>query len=98
MLRWSNAWQMASLKRMKEKWNLAEDAYFTVKYKRLCWRRYGTIIEPLARRLTFGIATDFTARAIATIDNGVNRVLTDVHVRSQKKRLSTDKDQLTING
>jgi len=88
MLRWSNAWQMASLKRMKEKWNLAEDAYFTVKYKRLCWRRYGTIIEPLARRLTFGMATDFMARAIATIDNGVNRVLTSNHLRSQKRQLS----------
>ena len=95
MLRWSNAWQIGSLKRMLEKWNLAEDAYFTTKYKRLCWRRYGTIIEPLARRLTFGIATDFTARAIATIDNGVNRVLTNLHVRSQKKKLSTNDEQLT---
>lgn len=87
MLRWSNAWQLASLKRMREKWNLAEDAYFTTKYKRLCWRRYGTIIEPLARRLTFGLGTDFVARAIATLDNGVNRVLTDNHQRSQKKQL-----------
>ena len=90
MLRWSNAWQLASLKRMREKWNLAEDAYFTTKYKRLCWRRYGTIIEPLARRLTFGLATDFVARAISTIDNGVNRVLTYNHLRSQKKQLSLD--------
>ena len=97
MLRWSNAWQMASLSRMRQKWNLAEDAYFTTKYKRLCWRRYGTIIEPLARRLTFGVATDFMARAIATIDNGVNRILTDNHVRSQKKQLSTNNGQLTIN-
>ncbi|MBE9043775.1 glycosyltransferase [Pleurocapsales cyanobacterium LEGE 10410] len=88
MLRWSNAWQMASLKRMLEKWSLAEDAYFTTKYKRLCWRRYGTIIEPLAHRLTFGLGADFMARAIATIDNGVNRVLTDNHKRTQKKQLS----------
>ena len=72
---------------MLEKWNLAEDAYFTTKYKRLCWRRYGTIIEPLARRLTFGIGTGFVARAIATIDNGINRILTDMHLRSQKKAI-----------
>ena len=97
MLRWSNAWQLASLKRMREKWNLAEDGYFTTKYKRLCWRRYGTIIEPLARRLTFGLATNFVARAIATIDNGVNRILTELHWRSQKKQLAINKDRLTVN-
>lgn len=90
MLRWSNAWQMASLKRMLEKWNLTEDAYFTTKYKRLCWRRYGTIVEPLAHRLSFGMATDFVARSIATVDRVVNRVLTDNHKRSQKKKLSVD--------
>lgn len=95
MLRWSNAWQMASLKRMLEKWDLAEDAYFTTKYKRLCWRRYGTIIEPLAHRLTLGVGTDFVARAIATIDNGVNRVLTERHVRSQRKLLSDNVQTLS---
>ncbi len=87
MLRWSDAWQLNSLRRMREKWNLAEDAYFTTKYKRLCWRRYGTIIEPFARSLTFGLATDFMARAISTIDNKVNLVLTSIHKRSQKKQL-----------
>ena len=87
MLRWSDAWQLNSLKRMREKWNLAEDAYFTTKYKRLHWRRYGTIIEPLAQRLTFGLGTDFVARSISTIDNGFNRILTSNHKRSQKKQL-----------
>ncbi len=87
MLRWSDAWQLNSLRRMREKWNLAEDAYFTTKYKRLCWRRYGTIIEPLAKRLTFGVGTDFVARAISTIDNKLNRILTNIHKRSQKKQL-----------
>ena len=98
MLRWSDAWQLNSLKRMREKWNLAEDAYFTTKYKRLCWRRYGTIIEPLARRLTLGLGTDFVARAISTIDNYVNRVLTNIHKRSQKKQLLTNNGQLTTIG
>ena len=87
MLRWSNAWKLDSLKRMRLKWDLAEDAYFTTKYRHLGWRRYSTIIEPLAQRLTFGIATDFTARAIATVDNGVNRILTSNHLRAQKKQL-----------
>ncbi|MDJ0679232.1 MAG: glycosyltransferase [Xenococcaceae cyanobacterium MO_167.B52] len=97
MLRWSNAWQLASLKRMREKWNLAEDGYFTTKYKRLCWRRYGTIIEPLARRLTFGLATDFVARAISTIDNGVNRVLTYNHLRSYNASLREIAKKATSN-
>jgi GT2 family glycosyltransferase len=48
MLRWSNAWLLASLQRMREKWGVVEDGYFQAKYKQMGWRRYGTIIEPIA--------------------------------------------------
>ncbi len=54
MLRWSDQWQKASLQRLQQKWDLAEDQYFTAKYKRLGWRRFMTIWDPLNRRLTGG--------------------------------------------
>nr|WP_232826107.1 glycosyltransferase [Cyanothece sp. BG0011] len=39
MLRWSNAWTLSSLHRLRDKWQLSEDGYFTSKYKKLGWRR-----------------------------------------------------------
>ena len=79
MLRWSNAWTLASLNQMRAKWNLAEDGYFKTKYKKLGWRRYGTLIEPLARKLTFGMESDLLARAIAKVEHGLNWYLTNHH-------------------
>lgn len=55
MLRWSDAWEKASLKHLQQKWSLSEDGYFTHKYKALGWRRHKTILAPLVHRLTFGL-------------------------------------------
>lgn len=79
MLRWSDEWTLNSLNRLRQKWNLSEDSYFTSKYKKLGWRRYGTIIDPLARRLTFGLGSSFLARAIAKVEHGLNWYLTNRH-------------------
>ena len=51
MLRWSNEWELVSLARLQEKWNLAEDGYFKHKYKALGWRRRDAILQPLLDKL-----------------------------------------------
>ncbi len=51
MLRWSNAWELSSLARLKEKWDLAEDGYFKHKYKALGWRRRDAILQPMLDKL-----------------------------------------------
>ena len=79
MLRWSNAWTLSSLDRIKDKWNLAEDGYFKNKYKKLGWRRHMTLIEPLARKLTFGIGSGLLTRIIAKFEHGLNWYLTRRH-------------------
>ncbi|MFP4007671.1 MAG: glycosyltransferase family 2 protein [Spirulinaceae cyanobacterium] len=86
MLRWSNAWTLKSLHHFRDKWNLAEDGYFQAKYKKLGWRRYGTLIEPLARKLTFGIGTELLARAIAKTEHSFNALLTYHHSQTQKNK------------
>ena len=85
MLRWSDAWTLSSLKRMQEKWNLAEDGYFKSKYKKLGWRRYMTLIEPLAQKLTFGVGSRLLARAIGKAEHGLNWYLTNRHRFLTKK-------------
>lgn len=54
MLRWSDAWELESLARLQQKWDLAEDMYFQQKYKALGWRRRKTILQPWIDRLTLG--------------------------------------------
>ncbi|MEO0825892.1 MAG: glycosyltransferase [Cyanobacteria bacterium J06639_16] len=55
MLRWSDAWEKASLAHLAQKWNLPESIYFTHKYKAMGWRRRNMILSPLLDRLTFGL-------------------------------------------
>ncbi len=51
MLRWSNAWELTSLARLREKWDLSEDGYFKHKYKSLGWRRRDAILQPILDKL-----------------------------------------------
>ncbi|MGK7960719.1 glycosyltransferase family 2 protein [Crocosphaera sp.] len=90
MLRWSDRWLLASLKRMREKWDIVEDGYFQAKYKQMGWRRYGAIIEPLVKRLTFGMGNHFITRAIAWLDHPFNNFLTQRHAH-QQGQLSSNK-------
>ncbi len=84
MLRWSDEWTLASLHHFRDKWNLAEDGYFMDKYKKLGWRRYGTIIYPFAQKLTIGLASNFVARILAKLEHYLNRYLTHQHSRIQE--------------
>lgn len=85
MLRWSNAWTLASLNRMREKWDLAEDGYFKNKYKKLGWRRHATIIKPLVHKLTLGKGNNFLGRALSKLEYTLNTYLTDRHARLQQQ-------------
>jgi GT2 family glycosyltransferase len=77
MLRWSDAWELASLKRLRDKWNLTEDEYFKNKYKRLGWRRNMAIINPFASKLPVGKFGSRAAGKILTfMDKALNRYIT----------------------
>nr|UWK15742.1 LasB [uncultured Verrucomicrobiota bacterium]UWK15763.1 LasB [uncultured Verrucomicrobiota bacterium] len=54
MLRWSDAWDLASLEVFRGKWRLAEDWYFQRRYRRLGERRVHALIRPVVGRLPFG--------------------------------------------
>jgi GT2 family glycosyltransferase len=90
MLRWSDAWVLNSLQRLREKWDLTEDGYFKYKYKVLGWRRRETILRPLSRKLTFGIKSQWMEKALVPFDKVLNRYLTD---RYMKKYLAQKQQQ-----
>ncbi|MEW5860939.1 MAG: glycosyltransferase [Cyanobacteriota bacterium] len=87
MLRWSDAWELNSLHRLRDKWNLDEDGYFKYRYKRLGWRRYMTILTPIARRLSLGLAGGRLANLLVPLDKAFNRYLTDRQARLQAQGL-----------
>ncbi|MDF5725330.1 MAG: glycosyltransferase [Rhizonema sp. PD37] len=80
MLRWSDAWERASLEHLRKKWNLTEDEYFKNKYKRLGWRRNMTIIYPITRNLFLGkLASRVAGKILRLIDKQLNRYLTTIY-------------------
>lgn len=87
MLRWSNAWTLSSLNRLREKWNLAEDGYFQVKYKGLGWRRRDSIIRPLSRRVTFGFKSHLLEKILTSVDHKLNSYLTDSYAKQLHRQM-----------
>ncbi|MDB9527129.1 glycosyltransferase [Oscillatoria sp. CS-180] len=85
MLRWSDEWTLASLHRLRDKWNLSEDAYFTTKYKKLGWRRKMTIIAPIIFRLTFGLYSPKLEKVMMWFERRMNRYLTRRHRQTQSQ-------------
>ena len=53
MLRWSPAWQRASLAHFQQKWSLYEDPYFAKREGMLEWRLSEGIAKPLVKKLPF---------------------------------------------
>lgn len=86
MLRWSDAWEMTSLKRLLEKWELTEDDFFKHRYRRLGWRRHETIVRPLVARIGFAKKQPRVERTLISLDRKLNRYLTDRHDRQQSKQ------------
>ncbi len=92
MLRWSDAWKMASFNHLRQKWNLVEDGYFKTKYKKLSGRRQGTIIKHLSHSLTFGRKYKPLTKFINRWEKKLNHYLTDRYAKQQAKRNQTFSD------
>lgn len=84
MLRWSDQWTLSSLERLRNKWKLSEDAYFTTKYKKLGWRRQMSIIAPIVNKLTLGLYSPKLVRLLMWFDHHLNRHLTVRHANQRQ--------------
>jgi Glycosyl transferase family 2 len=75
MLRWSDAWDLASLHHLRDKWNLTEDEYFKKRYQKLGARRHELLIKPLVQRLTFGKGSLWLEKLLITLERLLNHYL-----------------------
>ncbi|BAC89007.1 glr1066 [Gloeobacter violaceus PCC 7421] len=78
LLRWSDAWELASLKHFRKKWGLAKDKYFQKRLDRLGHRRHQAFLRPLVRALSLGGEYDAELEAmLSEMEKQLNRYLTD---------------------
>ena len=77
MLRWSDAWEKASLEHFQKKWNLADSKYFQKRYKKLGQRRRKELIKPLVAQFTFlsEPAKKWLEKRLVQVEKLLNRFL-----------------------
>jgi GT2 family glycosyltransferase len=87
MVRWSNAWEVASLEHFAQKWNLnTKDKYFEKRYNRMGHRRHKGFLIPFLNRLTFGWKPLWLERWAISIERKVNKIITDRYTQNLPKK------------
>lgn len=88
MLRWSDAWEVASLRHFRNKWGLTEDDYFKNRYKRLGWRRRIEIVKPLTAHIAFlgKKITKLLEQRLFRMEKVLNRYITNRYARLESQR------------
>ncbi|MBT9315525.1 glycosyltransferase family 2 protein [Leptothoe spongobia] len=81
MLRWSDEWEIKSLKHFRQKWNLDQGKYFKKRYQRLGHRRHHAFLRPLVRKLTFGRMIPWLEKFVIGLERRLNRLITGRYMR-----------------
>ena len=98
MLRWSDAWEVASLEHFMDKWDLhKKDKYFKKRYRRLGQRRHQAFLRPLVRQLSFGGYATWLEKLLISAERKINHSISDRAQRSTNKADLHRQDQLVIN-
>jgi GT2 family glycosyltransferase len=82
MMRWSDAWDLASLNHLRQKWDLAEDKYFKKRYLKLGSRRRELLVNPIVNRLTFGRGSDRLEKLLSALERKINHFFYNRYVKS----------------
>lgn len=83
MLRWSNAWEVASLEHFAKKWNLTvKDKYFEKRYKRIGHRRHKGFLIPFLCYFTFGWNPLWLEKKAIAIERKINQLITDNYAKN----------------
>lgn len=88
MVRWNDAWDLASLHHLRQKWNLTEDDYFKKRYKKVGARRHELLIKPIVRRLTWGRGSLWLENLLIAIERPINRYVYHRYVQHRSRILN----------
>jgi len=77
MVRWSDAWEISSLKHFTAKWNLKQDqGYITQLYKSIGKRRHQVFLQPFVHNLSFGQRNHWLEQMLLSAERQLNRYFT----------------------
>lgn len=93
MVRWSNAWDRASLDHLRQKWNLAEDSYFKKRYRIIGNRRRELLVNPWVQRLTLGRGNAGLEKSLNFLEQWLNDFFYHRHLK-HKARISSQESSL----
>ncbi|MBD6616319.1 glycosyltransferase [Komarekiella sp. 'clone 1'] len=94
MLRWSDAWEIASLEHFSQKWDLTiKDKYFKKRYKRMGHRRHQGFLKPLLSRLTFEQNPLWLEKMAIALEKKLNQYISDRYTQSQTTVNSLEGDK-----
>lgn len=91
-LRWSDAWELSSLKHFNRKWSLTEkqeSAY------QLGYRRHQTLLQPIVKRLSFGGYATWLENILAAGERKINRSISDRHNTIDLPLIDYDKSSIS---
>ncbi|MEM1309536.1 MAG: glycosyltransferase [Cyanobacteria bacterium P01_H01_bin.153] len=95
MLRWSNEWEIRSLKYFRKKWDLPKkDRYFKKRYRRLGYRRHQAFLKPWVQRLLLGHAPPAVMSALVAVERQLNRWITHRYYETHPERQKLPKPQV----
>lgn len=90
MLRWSDEWEVRSLKYFRQKWDLPKkDKYFRKRYSRLGYRRHQAFLKPWVKRLLFGYAPPAVLNSLIALERRLNQWITSryYHLHPERQTL-----------
>ena len=92
LLRWSDDWQLRSLKHMIHKWDLIEDEYFLNRYSKLNWRRRSEVIKPMVAKLRFlrKHHRQWLKHKLIAPERRLNNYITALHAARIEKQISSN--------
>ncbi len=81
-LRWSDAWELASLEHFCHKWNLSrKDKNFKKRYKHMGHRRHQAFLRPLVRHLSMGHNNPWLEEQLIPLERALNRAISDRYLQ-----------------
>ncbi len=94
MLRWNDAWDLASLHCIRDKWNLSENKYFQKRYQALGSRRREILIKPLVRRLTFDQGSPWLEKILNSLERRLNHYYYKRYIQKLPKSKQAQAEKL----
>jgi GT2 family glycosyltransferase len=82
MLRWSDAWEMASLEHFMNKWDLTKkDRYFKKRDRSLGQRRHQAFLRPVVKQISVGGYYTWLEKMLISAERKLNHYISDRYYR-----------------